>query len=207
VHHLYDLLAPTATPKDKVLLTHALGQLHQSLGQLEAALHWHRQQLAIAHQAADKAAMADAYFEMGELALVSNDYQAAVAAARTGLALCGSLEDTRLARLEGWGSRLLGAALAMEGSDLHAAERHLQEAAAAHRRIERSGDLCADLFELGNVAAQRGELARGLAYYKAARRAAESGHVYYFLALAYNNFAYHSLLLGRPQAAQEAVTQ
>ncbi len=102
---------------------------------------------------------------------------------------------------------MLGAALAMEGRDLASAEKHLQKAVAVHRQFENHGDLCATLFELGNVAAQRGELQRALDFYDESARVAEAGHIHYYLALAHNNFAYHSLLLGQVEAAQHAVAQ
>jgi tetratricopeptide (TPR) repeat protein len=63
------------------------------------------------------------------------------------------------------------------------------------------------LFELGNVAAQRGELTHALQLYKEAARTAEMAHVHYFLALAYNNFAYHSLLLGNLEDARRALAK
>jgi DNA-binding SARP family transcriptional activator/predicted ATPase len=204
---LYDLLAPGASPAEMLRLTGALGRLHQSLGQLEAAARWQRQQLDIARAAGDMAAQATAHFEMGELALVSSDYLAAIAAAEAGLALCEPNGGAPGAEQAGRGYRLLGAARAMEGSDLPSAERYLQQAATAHRSSGSSGDLCAALFELGNVAAQRGELSRALARYEEAGRTAEAEHVYYYLALARNNFAYHSLLLGQLAAAQEAAAQ
>ena len=53
------------------------------------------------------------------------------------------------------------------------------------------------LFELGNVAAQHGRLEQALNSYAEAAREAESAGDHYFLALAHNNYAYHSLLLGR----------
>ncbi len=212
LRHLHDLLAPTATPDELLHLTHALGRLHQSLGHLESAALWHRQTLALARQMGDPAAEATAHFEMGELALVSNDHQAAATAAQAGLEKIK--DEGRRMKDEGdrhplsaRGHRLLGAALAMEGSDLPAAERHLQEAIAAHRLARQPGDLCAALFELGNVAAQRGELARALEFYEESARAAEAGRVHYYLALAHNNFAYHSLLLGQPEAARQAAAQ
>jgi tetratricopeptide (TPR) repeat protein len=95
----------------------------------------------------------------------------------------------------------------MEGSNLPAAESHLQESIAAHRLTGNLNDLCATLFELGNVAAQRGELSRALEFYDEARNTASAAHVYYFHALACNNFAYHSLLLGRLEAAQQSIKQ
>jgi DNA-binding SARP family transcriptional activator len=146
------------------------------------------------------------YFEQGEVALISNDYVAATAAAEAGLALCASLtESPAFNNHAGWGYRLLGHALAMEGSDLPSAERHLQQAAAMHRQAQNPRDLCAGLFELGNVAAQRGELLRALEFYEEATQVAEAGQAHYFHALARNNMAYHSLLLGWLKVAQRAL--
>jgi DNA-binding SARP family transcriptional activator len=152
-------------------------------------------------------AQATAHFELGELALVATDYQAAVSAARAGLAIAIPAEDTERIALVARGHRLLGAALAMEGSDLRAAESHLHEAVAGHRLTDNMSELCATLFELGNVAAQRGELGHALELYKEAARTAEAAHTYYFLALAYNNYAYHSLLLGQHEAAHRALAK
>jgi tetratricopeptide (TPR) repeat protein len=207
-------------------ITKALGRLHQSLGQLETAADWHRQNLGIAQEMGDPSAQAAAYFEMGELALVTNDYVAAMTTAKVGLAQIEGEEQSardktsageaasqppalapQTLTLVGRGHRLMGAALAMEGSDLPAAQSHLQQAVTAHRLTGNLGDLCATLFELGNVAAQRGELEHALEFYKEAGQAAEAGHVHYFLALAHNNLAYHTLLLGRPQAARQAAEQ
>jgi tetratricopeptide (TPR) repeat protein len=95
----------------------------------------------------------------------------------------------------------------MEGRDLASAEEHLQKAVAVHRQTENQGDLCAVLFELGNVAAQRGELPRALDFYDESARVAEAERIHYYLALARNNFAYHSLLLGRVEEAQQSVAQ
>jgi tetratricopeptide (TPR) repeat protein len=207
LHHLHDLLAPTASPDEHLQLTRALGRLHQSLGHLEAAAAWHRQSLDIARQMGGTAE-ASACFEMAELALVRNDYRAAATEAQAGLErMQAEVTETAPHPLMGRGHRLLGAALAMEGSDLPAAESHLEQAVAAHRLADNPGDLCATLFELGNVAAQRGQLARALDFYDEAARAAEAGRVHYYLALARNNFAYHSLLLGRPEAARRAAAQ
>ncbi len=213
VQHLYDLLAPSAAPGEMIQLTRALGRLHQSLGHLEQAAGWHSQNLEWAQRSGDPSARAEARFEVGELALVRNDYAAAVNSAREGLAeieagkAVSDGEAGNPAALAGRGHRLLGAALAMEGSDLAAAEKHLQEAASALRRSGGQGDLCAALFELGNVAAQRGQLTSALELYDESARLAEAGHIYYYLALARNNFAYHSLLLGRVGAARQAVAE
>lgn len=204
--HLHELLAQTATPHELLLLASALGQVHRSLGHIEEAAAWHRRHLALAEKIADQAARAAAHFELGELALVANDFHSAARAARAGLALEQSANHTLPMEQAARGHRLLGAALAMEGSDLPSAERHLQEAAATHRLTDTTNELCATLFELGNVAAQRGEIERALELYQEAARTAELAHSHYILALAQNNFAYHSLLLGHLNDAWQALT-
>jgi tetratricopeptide (TPR) repeat protein len=95
----------------------------------------------------------------------------------------------------------------MEGRDLATAESHLHEAVQALRQAGSEGDLCAALFELGNIAAQRGDLRGALDFYAEAAHTAEEGHIHYYLALARNNYAYHSLLLGQVEAAEEAAIQ
>jgi hypothetical protein len=82
IHHLHDLLAPTASLDEMLHLTGALGRLHQSLGQLETAAHWQRRNLDIAQEMDDPLAQAAAYFETGELALVTNDHVAAITAVK-----------------------------------------------------------------------------------------------------------------------------
>ena len=207
VQHLHDLLLASASPEEMVHVTRALGVLHQSLGHLETASRWHRQTLEWAQRANDLLAQAEAYFEMSELALMSIDYRAAMQAAQNGLELISTSQSDTLSGSVGRGHRLLGAALAMEGRDLATAEEHLQRAVTIHRQNKNQDDLCATLFELGNVAAQRGELQRALKLYDESAQVAEAGRIHYYLALARNNFAYHSLLLGQVEAAQQAVAQ
>ena len=67
VQHLHDLLAPTASPAEMVLMARALGTLHQSLGHLEVASQWHQQTLEWAQKTNDTTAQAEAYLEMSEL--------------------------------------------------------------------------------------------------------------------------------------------
>lgn len=204
---LHDLLAPTASREERLRLTQALGRLHYSLGHIEAATHWHRQNLEIAREADDPAAQATAYFEMSELALVTGDHLSAMTNAEAGLTICADSTASDLVGQAGRGHRLLGAAMAMEGSDLLGAEDHLRQALDAQRPANNQSDLCATLFELGNVAAQRGELIRALESYSEAAHTAEAGRVYYYLALAHNNLAYHHLLLGQLEAARRSAEQ
>ncbi len=209
LRHLYDLLAQADTPDtlaDRLQLTSALGKVHHSLGQLEEAAAWHRQYLELARQTGNLAASVVGHYELGDLALVANDYQTAGSEARTGLAIELPAEHPQRLALTARGYWLLGAALAMDGNDLPSAKHYLQEAIAIHRLTDNVSDLCATLFELGNVAAQGGELEHALEQYREAERIAELAHVHYIRALAYNNFAYHSLLLGHPQEARQALT-
>jgi tetratricopeptide (TPR) repeat protein len=207
VDHLHDLLGPTSSPTEMVLITRTLGTLNQSLGHLESASQWHQQTLEWAQKSNDQAAQVEAYFEMSELALMSINYRGARQAAEKGLDLIDNSIRATSSVAIGRGYRLLGASLAMEGSDLAAAEEYLQKAVAVHRQTENHSDLCATLFELGNVAAQRGELQRALDFYDESAQVAETERIHYYLALARNNFAYHSLLLGRVEAAQGSVAQ
>lgn len=207
LHHLHDLLAPTATTREMLQLTAALGQVYRSLGQPEIAMAWHLQHLTQAEKLDDPVARATAHFEISELALVANDFQTSAEAARAGLALELPAEIQHAARalLAARGHRLLGASLAMEGSDLSSAERHLQEAVAAHRQVDAASELCAALFELGNIAAQRGEIEQALQLYQEAAETAERVHYHYLFALAQNNMAYHHLVLGQPDEALRAL--
>jgi DNA-binding SARP family transcriptional activator/predicted ATPase len=207
LQHLHDLLAPVALPSELLPLTRGLGQVYQSLGQLDTAAGWLRSSLHLARQVDDRLGQAAALFELGELALVTNDFQKAAAVAQEGLAAMGAGAGREWTATQARGHRLLGAALAMEGRDLPAAEQQLQAAVAAHRSVGGPSELAAALFELGNVAAQRGEVARALNFYTEAAQAARDGRVHYYQALAHNNYAYHSLLLGQPTAAQAAVAQ
>jgi len=209
LQHLYDLLVPSAPSTEMMRLARVIGSIQQSLGHLPEALHWQQQYLTLAREVGDLTAQATAYLEQGELALVSNDVVAATAAAESGLSLCATLPETdpALPRLAGRGHRLLGHALAMEGDDLPQAKRHLLQATAVHRLTKNPRDLCASLFELGNVAAQQGELLPALELYEEAAQVAEGGQAHYMHTLARNNLAYHNLLLGRLKAAQQALMQ
>lgn len=210
LHQLYDLLVPGASTREKLRLTRALGQVHQSLGQLAEAKAWHHRYLELSYTVTDPCTLGEAHFELGELALVANDDQAAATAAKAGLAVVTAVTYPAHLALIARGQYLLGAALSMDGSDLPAAKHHLQEAVAAHRLTNNLNDLCATLFELGNVAAQRGDLRQALKLYEEAAQtaaAARSSHSHYFLALAYNNLAYHSLLLGQCDIAQHTLAK
>ena len=198
---LYELLAPSSPPDERFLLARALGQACRETGVLDEAHRWFEQALDSARDAADNAAQIEAHFEQAELALVAHDYQAAVVAAKRGLATRRALKPREHVSA-GRGHWLVGAALAMSGADLAQAQRHLTIALESYRRDMSSAGQCMALFELGNVAAQHGHLEQALIFYTDAAREAELAGDYYFLALGHNNFAYHSLLLGRVDDAR-----
>jgi tetratricopeptide (TPR) repeat protein len=202
---LHDLLAPTASSETRLQLARALGHLHESLGQLEAAQTWRARQLEGAGERGEPAELAAAHFDVSELALVRSDYHSAIAAAKEGLNIITDAEAPQ-SELASRGFRLLGASLAMEGDDLAAAERYLEQAAAISREADDATNLSAILFELGNVEAQRGAITQALVRYEEAGRQAEMAHASYYQALAYNNYAYHSLLLGQSDSAERAAT-
>jgi DNA-binding SARP family transcriptional activator/predicted ATPase len=199
---LYELLAPSATHGERYLLARALGRACRETGSLDEARRWFAQALDSARDAEDSAAQIEAHFEQSELALVAHDYQVAVAAANRGLATRRRIKPYARGSA-GRGHWLVGAALAMSGADLTQAQRHLKIALESYRRDASAAGQCMALFELGNVAAQHGHLEQSLVAYAEAAREAQSAGDLYFLALAHNNFAYHSLLLGRIVIARE----
>jgi DNA-binding SARP family transcriptional activator len=207
LQQLHDLVAATASLDEQRRLAHALGQAHRSLGQLDLAASWHWRQLALAQRAEAPDAEAIAHFELAELAFVTNNYVAAADSARAGIDRSAhAAEGLRLA-LRGRGQRLLGGALAMEGSDLPGAEQHLQAAIAAHRQADDRINLGAALFELGNVIAQQGAIDRALDRYREAAEVVDGDGAPFLLALAHNNIAYHCLLLGQPDDARRAAAR
>ncbi|MEJ2709230.1 MAG: AAA family ATPase [Anaerolineales bacterium] len=111
-----------------------------------------------------------------------------------------------------------GTALSVEGSDLETAERHLKAAErlcpeGSQAKAPGPAGLQVNLgrvkFELGSVAAQQGDLEHAVASYREAIDASCQNQDETSLAwciLAYNNLAYHLLLMGDPQAEKFART-
>ena len=111
-----------------------------------------------------------------------------------------------------------GTALSLEGADLETAARHLKS---AERLCPEANQVIAPgpagmevnlgrvKFELGSVAAQQGDLERAVASYREAIHASCKNQDETSLAwciLAYNNLAYHLLLMDDPQAEKYART-
>ncbi len=102
-----------------------------------------------------------------------------------------------------------GTALSLEGSDLDSAAEHLR---VAERQWENDPGndrttIAQIKFELGGIAAQKGDLEKALALYHESLQISSQLQDDFALEqqiLALNNIAYHSLLLGRPDARQYA---
>lgn len=202
LQRLADLVSPAAPLEDQYRLAQALGQAHRSLGQIEQARDWHQRQLHLAQQAGSVEAEAIAYFELAEMSFIRNDYGAAIAAAQQGLGCAAQAPDLQQPALLSRGHRLLGGALAMEGSDLQAAEQHLRAAIPVHRQAGDSINLSAALFELGNVVAQQGAIHQAIAMYREAGAVLHADQAPFLHALAANNLAYHHLVLGQVDDAR-----
>ncbi|MEM8530600.1 MAG: AAA family ATPase [Chloroflexota bacterium] len=179
--------------------------------------------------------LGEAYFHAGEAAQASKIFQSALAFAETHqdqdkadnarLALARSLiPQSRFAEIIRLISQvhttdipdhrvtiefLWGTALSLEGSDLVAATEHLKvaEAHIEQQHQPNVSHLVQIRFELGSVAAQRGDLTTAIAYYRAALAAAEKSTdalANYWRTLVYNNLAYHLMLLGDATAIDYA---
>ncbi|NJM05564.1 AAA family ATPase [Candidatus Gracilibacteria bacterium] len=102
---------------------------------------------------------------------------------------------------------IIGTALSLEGDDLDQAESELQAAAAALADTELVDNVTLQaqvVFELGNIAAQRGDLVTAVQRYHtvlALGDAASDDVALEWRILGRNNLAYHLYLLGDPTAA------
>lgn len=205
LQRLEALVRESASLDDQRRLAHALGQAHRALGNIEQAYVWHQRQIDLARRAGDIEAQGIGCFELAEAALILNDYEAVIAAAEEGLAQIALIDTPQRHTMQGRGYRLIGASRAMEGSDLAAAEQHLRAAIEAHDQSGDRANLCLALFELGNVLAQQGSIHQALDLYRRAEAVIDDGRTPFLQALAANNFAYHSLLVGRLDDAREAL--
>lgn len=96
-------------------------------------------------------------------------------------------------------------ALSIEGVDLPGAALHLEHAATIDAAKSNPAHLAHIKFELGGIAAQRGDLHAAVAYYhEALTIARETPDAIQYHILALNNLGYHLLLLGDPSAQEYA---
>jgi DNA-binding SARP family transcriptional activator len=176
----------------------ALGEARQQIGQNALAGEHYRAALALA------AARADA--DNARLGLAS----ALLAQARFAemLALAQQICDGGDEYAQVRGLFLWGTALSLEGADLAGAAERLEQAEAIIARQQQPDPLALVQvqFELGNLAAQRGDLERAVARYYATLDLAEAVGRETTIAwqvLAHNNLGYHLHLLGRLEEAEQ----
>lgn len=179
----------------------ALGEASNLAGESPRASHAYEQALQLAEPGSHEAARLK--LDLANTFLLQSRYSEAIALASEVLAE-GDAETSRAEFL--WGT-----ALSLEGADLPGASDHLK----------RAEDLCsrADIlaianidFELGSVAAQRGELEEAVRFYR--RSLTLAGEAFTHgdsreealsrLVLAHNNLAYHLHLLGDADAQRFA---
>lgn len=105
---------------------------------------------------------------------------------------------------------LWGTALSLEGADLYRAAERLTAAEQVFRScsVADQAALAQVHFELGNIAAQQGDLDAAIVRYEAAQRIADQtrDEASTWRVLARNNQAYHRLLRGEVAAAGEIIT-
>jgi DNA-binding SARP family transcriptional activator len=177
----------------------ALGSARMQAGELPRASEALR--AALAHPEADR--VAEAQIALGQSLLMQARYAEVIDLARELLA-------APMTQAHVHAEALWGTALSLEGIDLAGAGEHLRSAADMLR--DESGPVDAPrlaqiTFELGNVAAQQGNLPRAVELYREAMTIAEHAESDAGLpmrVLAHNNLAYHLHLLGDPAATEHA---
>jgi tetratricopeptide (TPR) repeat protein len=182
-------LAIEPTPARKLGLGRALhrkGDLAEARSVLESTVQELEAQGDVRGAAQACIALCDAYLRAGRFAEV-------VAWAERGLAFLEREEDPGTKALA---HHILGAAALHARRPLAEAERHMLEAArlADENQLPEIAARCR--FGLGNVLAQRGDLAGALRRYQEAIPLCQAAGDSFHEILAHNNTAYHALLLG-----------
>jgi DNA-binding SARP family transcriptional activator len=179
----------------------ALGNAQLQAGALAQATDTLRQALEAAPQEA--ATLQSVVQGLGESLILQARYPEVLELART-------LTDHPHPTIRFAAEFMWGAALSLQGQDLAEAIAHLRVAETELRTHPADApiELLAQVeFELGNLAAQQGQLTEAVAHYRealrltATGRSDESQRIY---VLAHNNLAYHLHLLGDPEATSYA---
>ncbi len=202
IEHFEHALDGTRSPADQVSILSELAQAQLNSGQAALAVESYRRAIALAreseHRVALRLELAQAYFAQARFA-----DSVALAAELAGDGDEAAKNPVHRARAE----LILGTALSVEGADLSAAGAHLERAAAltADCPTVEPAFMAQTQFERGGLAAQQGDLAGAIAFYRAALRIAEDdGDLAMWETLSHNNLAYHLHLTGDPDAAREA---
>ena len=169
-----------------------LGDACRALGRLDRAIEDYEHSLALWQALGEGRRAAEARFRQGLCYLLLGEYRQAAELAQTNLQDTAGLD----ANTTGTSHKLLGISLSMEGYVLGEAKAHLREAIRLFAQAENYGGLCHAQFELGNVLAQEGEWQEAVSFFEQALASAVRSGAIHEEALACNNAAYHTLLLG-----------
>jgi predicted ATPase/DNA-binding SARP family transcriptional activator len=196
----YQQALPGADDARRVEIYLAIAEAHFQMGALAQASEACRAALELAEARHDEAAADRARLMLARTLIGQARYAEVIEIAQQVLA-AGHDENMVSAEL------LWGTALSVEGVDLAGAAEHLQIAAAFCAAQSNPADLAQIKFELGSIAAQRGDLPTAIAFYREALAVAEANpSAAHYRVLAHNNLAYHLLLLGDASAIEHAQT-
>lgn len=202
----------------------ALGEIHLQAGRAVKASEIIRDALNLALESEEETKISAARLALARTNLPQARYEEAIVLARQ-VKETGRPENAMQAEF------IWGTTLSLEGADLKSAAKHLQlakmlcheiyerpdyaekrtaedssaEDVIALTRPDYHADIAQMQFELGSVAAQQGDLEKAIGLYRDALEAARQSHNeqgILWQVMALNNLAYHSLLLGDPEALQ-----
>jgi DNA-binding SARP family transcriptional activator/predicted ATPase len=182
----------------KIAIYMGLGDAYGQLGSYAPAAEAYRAALGLAESHGDRVAADQARLQLAPMLMSQGRFAEAIALAQQ--VLKGGTPE-----LMGRAELMWGTILSVEGVDLAGAAQHLQTAATFEAAQSDPASLAQINFELGSIAAQRGDLATAVSFYRRALATAE-GHpsAINYVSLAHNNLAYHLMLLGDASARHHA---
>ena len=190
--------------KDRFPVMLALGQAYLASGALSQASDTYQEAYDLASLLHDRGGMDAAALAQGQAFLPQSRFAEAIALAR-------QVRETGLPKNAILAEFIWGTALSLEGEHLDDAAQHLQAAQALCCETDNGDPLqrvnqARILFELGGIAAQRGDLTHALITYRQVIEIACSsgGEGAMYCVLAHNNLAYHLLLNSDPGAQHYA---
>uniref|UniRef100_A0A540VF23 AAA family ATPase n=1 Tax=Litorilinea aerophila TaxID=1204385 RepID=A0A540VF23_9CHLR len=189
-----------APPSHRAGILASLGVAQLQAGTSAQAGETARQAVELALQQKDRSALIRGLYVLAEALFLQGRYRELIEMAQQ-MAHQDELE------VGYWVEFVWGAALAQEGLELQEAARHLRQAEALLQAAPgpvQQVRLAQIQFELGNIAAQMGDLAQAIAHYQKTRQLtaeADSEELQRWHILSHNNLAYHLHLLGDPAAA------
>ncbi len=172
-----------------------LGETYLLLGRPERAAESYAHALATFEQLGNRERVAETRLAIVRLQFLRGEYRQVPEMAQASLSELERIEHPD-ARIVAQAHALWGSALAMDGRAAAEAKAHLRRALELFDQVGDPVGQCNGHFQLGNLAAQEGDLEAAVAYFEQAFADAQSGEELMWQALTANNVAYHTLLLG-----------